>query len=78
MAWFWISIPLAVLIVALAVGIPYMLTHRHLRPHEATEGRAYLDAKEDAGDGAVVPPQPVQPAEPNLPGGKRAGTGPWV
>ena len=78
MTWFWISIPLAVLIVALAVGIPYLLTHRHLRPHDADEGQAYLDAKDQAGEDGAVPPQRPSPADPPTPGGKPAGTGPWV
>jgi hypothetical protein len=44
MAEFWISIVAGLLIVLLAVGIPYWLTHRRLRPHDLTEGQAYLDA----------------------------------
>jgi hypothetical protein len=36
---------LGVLIVVLAVGIPYWLTHRHMRPqHDPAEMRAYAKA----------------------------------
>lgn len=44
------STPLAVtlvglLIVILAVGVPYYLTHRHMRPqHDPVEMRAYAEA----------------------------------
>jgi hypothetical protein len=44
MAEFWISIVAGLLIVLLAIGIPYWRTHRRLRPHDLTEGQAYLDA----------------------------------
>jgi hypothetical protein len=44
MAEFWISIAAGLVIVLLAIGIPYWLTHRRLRPHDLTEGQAYLDA----------------------------------
>lgn len=43
MAEFWVSIFAGLVIVLLAVGIPYWLTHRRLRPHDLTEGREYLD-----------------------------------
>jgi hypothetical protein len=44
MAEFWISIVAGLVIVLLAIGIPYWLTHRRLRPHDLAEGQAYLDA----------------------------------
>jgi hypothetical protein len=47
-AWFWAGIPLALAIVALAVGVPYWLTHRQLRPYDHSEGRAYLRARDEA------------------------------
>lgn len=59
MAEFWISIAAGLLIVLLAIGIPYWLTHRRLRPHDLTEGQAYLDATgktpEDAAAGRPGP-----------------------
>lgn len=45
----WVSIIGALLIVALAVGVPYWLTHRNLRPYDRSEGRAYLRAKRRLG-----------------------------
>lgn len=44
MAEFWVSIVAGLVIVVLAIGIPYWLTHRRLRPHDLSEGRAYMDA----------------------------------
>lgn len=44
MAEFWISIVVGLLSVLLAIGIPYWRTHRRLRPHDLTEGQAYLHA----------------------------------
>lgn len=42
----WISIFAGVVIGALAVGIPYLLTHKGMRsPHDLSEGRAYMQAK---------------------------------
>ena len=43
MTLFWVSIVVAVIIVLLAVGIPYLLTHRRMNPR-GSEARAYLDA----------------------------------
>ena len=43
MTLFWVSIVAAVIIVLLAVGIPYLLTHRRMNPR-GSEARAYLDA----------------------------------
>ena len=56
MTAFWISIPLGFLIVLLAVGVPFYLTHRRMRAHYGVEeGNAYLDAAgktpEDAATG---------------------------
>jgi hypothetical protein len=40
----WASV-IGVVIVALAVGIPYWLTHRHMRPqHDPREAQAYQQA----------------------------------
>jgi hypothetical protein len=45
MAAFWVSIPLGLLIVLLAVACPYWLTHRQMRPpYDQSEAREYLDA----------------------------------
>jgi hypothetical protein len=49
----WISIPLAVVIVLLAVGIPYWYTHKRMAHHyDHSQGEAYLAAtgktREDA------------------------------
>ncbi len=39
----WLSIPLGLLIVAAAVGIPVWLAHRRMRPHyELSESVQYL------------------------------------
>lgn len=41
--WVWGGIIIGVAIVALAVGIPYFLTHRGMRsPHDVSDSRAYL------------------------------------
>jgi hypothetical protein len=47
MAIFWASIPIGLVLVAGAVGIPYWLTHRGMRPDNPAESHAYLDAKDD-------------------------------
>lgn len=44
--WVWAGIIMGLAIVALAVGIPYALTHKTMRsPHDQSEGRAYLQRK---------------------------------
>ena len=44
--WVWAGIIIGLAIVALAVGIPYLLTHRTMRPpYDRSEGRAYLQDK---------------------------------
>ncbi len=41
----WIAIILAVVIVGLAIGIPYFLTHRRMADHyEHDKSEAYLEA----------------------------------
>jgi hypothetical protein len=41
----WIAIILAVVIVGLAIGIPYFLTHRRMADHyEHAKSEAYLEA----------------------------------
>jgi hypothetical protein len=47
MSIFWASIPIGLAIVAAAVGIPYWLTHRGMRPNNPVEAQAYLDAKDE-------------------------------
>jgi hypothetical protein len=44
--WVWAGIVMGLVIVALAVGIPYFLTHRTMHdPYDRSEGRAYLERK---------------------------------
>jgi hypothetical protein len=39
----WGGLAIGLVIVALAVGIPYFLTHRRMRePHDVSDSRAYL------------------------------------
>ena len=57
MALFWVTIPVALLLFALAVGIPYWLSHKRLHPREHFEADAYLDTK-DRADESVLPGQP--------------------
>lgn len=57
-----VCVPLALLIVALAVGIPYNRAHRRMRhPNELGEAKAYFEAKATA-DEDVIPGQPPTPA----------------
>ena len=53
----WVAIAVAVLLFLFAVGIPYWLSHRRLRPRERTDADTYLEAKEEAAPG-VIPDQP--------------------
>jgi hypothetical protein len=84
MMWFWVGIPLAIVIVALVVGLPYFLTHRHLRPYERSETYAYLKAKDDVPEGMTGAPggMPGQPGEnvrrPSAPGARPSRNGNWV
>jgi hypothetical protein len=42
----WVAIFGGLAIVILAVGIPYLLTHKGMRnPHDTSEGQQYLRAK---------------------------------
>jgi len=44
--WAWGSLVIALVIVALAVGIPFFLTHRRMRePRDVSDSRAYLRAR---------------------------------
>ena len=46
MGWVWGGILIGVVIVALAVGIPYFMTHRRMREHHDVSGsRQYLRAR---------------------------------
>lgn len=47
MGIFWASIPIGLAIVAAAVGIPFWLTHRGMRPEDPVDAQAYLDAKDE-------------------------------
>jgi hypothetical protein len=70
MVEFWISIFAGLVIVLLAIGIPYWLTHRRLRPHDLTEGRAYLDATGKTPEDAAA----ARPGRRS----RRGGRLPWV
>ena len=42
----WFAIFCGLVLVVLAVGIPYLLTHKRMRdPHDTSEGRDYLRGK---------------------------------
>lgn len=44
--WVWAGIIIGLAIVVLAVGIPYILTHKTMRdPYDRSEGRAYVQRK---------------------------------
>ncbi len=44
--WVWAGIIIGLAIVVLAVGIPYILTHKTMRdPYDHSEGRAYVQRK---------------------------------
>lgn len=63
------AVLLGVLIVVLAVGIPYWLTHRHMRPqHDPAEMQAYSEATDRSAEkiAAGVPSRGFDP-------GSRAG-----
>jgi len=60
--WAVLSSCLGLLIVLLAVGIPFWMTHKRMRPHhDLTEARDYLDAvgrtPEDAAIGRPTAPR---------------------
>ena len=45
MGWAWGGVLIGVVIVALAVGIPYFMTHRRMREHhDVSDSRYYLRA----------------------------------
>jgi hypothetical protein len=42
----WVALAIGLVIVVLAVGIPYLLTHRHMRePRDVSDSHAYLRAR---------------------------------
>lgn len=46
MSWAWGGVIIGVVIVALAVGIPYYLTHWRMREHhDVSDSRQYLRAR---------------------------------
>ena len=46
MGWVWGGVLIGVVIVALAVGIPYFMTHRRMREHhDVSDSRYYLRAR---------------------------------
>lgn len=46
MGWAWFGVVLGVIIVALAVGIPYFHTHKRMRePYDREGSRYYLRAR---------------------------------
>jgi hypothetical protein len=55
MTTFWLSIPLGIVIVLAAVGIPYWLTHHRMRPHyDVSESHEYLAAAGKTPEDAAV------------------------
>ncbi len=45
--WAWGGLVIGLVIVALAVGIPFFLTHRRMRePRDVSDSRAYLRARQ--------------------------------
>jgi hypothetical protein len=57
------------LIVILAIGVPYFLTHRHMRPqHDPAELRAYAEATDRSAE-KIAAGAP----SPGFDGGSRAG-----
>ncbi len=59
MTLFWISIVAGVVIVALAIGIPYFITHRRLRPHDTAGAGDYLAERDELA--AAAAPEPAGP-----------------
>lgn len=57
----WAAIAVGVLLFLLAVGIPYWLTHRRLRPREHVDADTYQEAKDQAAED-VIPDQPPHSA----------------
>ena len=46
MGWAWGGVLIGVVIVALAVGIPYFMTHRRMREHhDVSDSRYYLRSR---------------------------------
>jgi hypothetical protein len=46
MGWAWGGVLIGVVIVALAVGVPYFMTHRRMREHhDVSDSRYYLRAR---------------------------------
>ena len=46
MGWVWGGVLIGVVIVALAVGVPYFMTHRRMREHhDVSDSRYYLRAR---------------------------------
>jgi hypothetical protein len=46
MGWAWFGVILGVVIVAVAVGIPFFLTHKRMRePRDLSDSRQYLRAR---------------------------------
>lgn len=44
--WVWLGIIIGLAVVALAVGIPYVITHKGMRsPRDVSDSRTYLQAK---------------------------------
>lgn len=79
--WVWASVIIGLAIVACAVGIPYLLSHKRMRsPHDHSESRTYIQAKRRWGRRkAAASAQPV-PAEDSqgTAGSVPTGEGPWA
>jgi hypothetical protein len=66
----WFAIFGGLAIVILAVGIPYLLTHKRMHdPHDTSEGQDYLRARPSTGGTAASPSA--------RPGSDDSSPGPW-
>jgi hypothetical protein len=46
MGWAWGGVIIGIVVVALAVGIPFFMTHRRMREHhDVSDSRRYLRAR---------------------------------
>ena len=46
MGWAWGGVIIGVVVVALAVGVPFFMTHRRMREHhDVSDSRHYLRAR---------------------------------
>lgn len=77
--WVWLGIIIGLAIVALAVGIPYVLTHQVMRePRDLSDSQAYIQEKRRWRRRKSAPSaQPGQPTgRQGTPGSLRTRNGP--